>query len=121
MSNGPVNFARDHNAVDALLAAPPTWDGLLADFLPAPSSQKFEPEANVKLILAGMYTTPSGRDAIHWLLDITVFAPYPHVGPSFETAALAAKAHEARAAVGSVLMKAISDGMNLMHKKEPNT
>lgn len=118
--SGPVNFARNMQAVEKLLAAPPTFAGLEQMFSPATVPDRFDPGDRIKKMLAGLYATKDGRDVVHWLLDLTTFAPYPHVGPSFETAALAAKAHEARAAVGLCIMTAIAQGQDLFNKKEPN-
>lgn len=53
------------------------------------------------------------REAMEWLLDLTLRAPYPHVSGSIEQAAIAAAKHQARAGIGEVIVAAIAEGKRL--------
>lgn len=116
--SGPFAFPSDMMSLDHMLAQMGVgWDGLEQPFRPAPTRQPFEPEDDLKKMIALFYdTTPEGRRMVEWIFDLTFRAPYPSIGGSLEQAALAAKAHEARAAVGRVLVQAIVDGRALMEK-----
>lgn len=116
--SGPFAFPSDMMSLDQMLSQMGEgWDGLERSFQPAPTRQPFEPEDDLKKTIALFYdTTPEGRRMMEWIFDLTFRAPYPPVGGSFEQAALAAKAHEARAAVGRVLVQTIVDGRALMEK-----
>lgn len=118
--NGPVDFGRQLQAVDRLISSPPSWDDLLKEFTPAAVPDTFDPGDDMKKLLAGLYNTAEGRRIIEWLADLTFRAPYPHTGASLEAAALAAAKHEARAAVGRSILKAIADGNQLLnHRSQP--
>lgn len=117
--SGPVGFPSEMMNLDKMLESMggPGWDGLEQAFKPASAPQPFEPEERLKRTIAVFYDhSEEGRQMIEWLFDLTFRAPYPHVGASFEQAALAAKAHEARAAVGRVVVQAILDGRTLLEK-----
>ena len=68
---------------------------------------------DMKQVLFHFYNTMEGRRIIEWLADLTVRAPFPHVGSLKESAALAAAKHEARTAVGYALLRAIAEGEQL--------
>jgi len=94
------------------------WAGLEHSFKPAPLPDLFEPGDQLKIRIATLYDhSHEVRQIIEWIFDLTFRAPYPHIGGSFEEAALAAKAHEARAAVGRVLVQAILDGRRLNERR----
>lgn len=115
--NGPVDFSRQMMAVERLLADPTSWDGLDKAFAPAKVADNFDPGDDMKMMLAAFAYTAEGRKIIEWLADLTCRAPYPQTGNSIQSAALAAAKHEARAAVGSVIMRAIADGEKLLGQK----
>lgn len=122
MSNGPVEFMRQVQALDDLLNATPNWKGLEKAFAPAAVPDQFEPEDFMKQMWAAFYNTADGRQMIDWLFDLTLRAPYPHVGSARDAAWLAAGKHEARVAVGQAVARAIVDGRELFNrKKEPKT
>jgi len=116
--SGPFAFPSGMMSLDQMLSQMGEgWDGLERSFSPAPTRRPFEPEDDLKKMIALFYdTTPEGRRIVEWIFDLTFRAPYPPVAGSFEQAALAAKAHEARAAVGRVLVQTIVDGRALMEK-----
>ena len=113
MSGGPFPFSRQMMAVDQMLAGVPDWTGLSQAFFPAGVSDRFDPGEDMKQVLYHFYQTAEGRRIIDWLADLTVRAPYPHVGQTSESVAIAAAKHEARAAVGYSLLRAIADGEQL--------
>lgn len=118
--SGPHAFARQMMAVDRLLSDAPSWDGLEKAFKPAAVADNFDPGDDMKLVLAAFYNTVEGRRIVEWLMDLTCRAPYPHVGNTKDSAFLAAKAHEARTAVGYAIGRAIREGEELWKaKKEP--
>lgn len=120
--SGPFAFSRQALAIDRLLEAAPSWEGLNQAFFPARTHDRFDPGDDMKKVLAAFNGTAEGRRIIEWLCDLTCRAPYPQISGDFQTAALAAKAHEARAAVGYVILRAIADGEALLHQpKEPRT
>lgn len=119
MNSGPVAFQRRMAAVEQLLAAPPTWEGLEKAFAPASVPDRFRPDEPVSKLLAALWQTADGRRLLDWIFALTIDAPYPHIGATRDAAALAAKAHEARAAVGLVVLKAIEEGTELLNQKEP--
>ncbi|MDG4894625.1 hypothetical protein P9272_13690 [Mesorhizobium sp. WSM4976] len=110
MSNGPFPFARQMMAVEELLGAVPTMEGLTQSFFPAKVGDNFDPGDDLKLLLFHFNNTADGRRIIEWLADLTVRAPFPHVGSMKESAALAAAKHEARTAVGYAMLRAIAEG-----------
>jgi hypothetical protein len=120
--NGPMPFRREVAPLDDMLASVggEGWEGLDKLFHPAEVPDRFDPGAEVKKFLAAAMRTPAGREAIQWLADITLRAPYPHVGTSLEAAAIAAAKHEARAAVGEVLLRAIAQGDQLLNQRSQN-
>ncbi|MBS9720043.1 hypothetical protein JYU29_04990 [Tianweitania sp. BSSL-BM11] len=115
--NGPTDFGRQLQSIEAMLAAPSTWDGLEHAFKPSQMPDRFDPGDDIKMLLAGLKNTVDGRRIIEWLADLTFRAPYPSTGSSFEQAALAAAKHEARAAVGHVLLRAIAEGDALLNQR----
>lgn len=120
MTTGPFAFQRQLQSLDKMLADAPSWDMLEKQFKPADTGP-LEPEAELKKWAAAFAQTPMGRQFFEYVADITFRAPYPHVGSSRDSAWLAAGKHEARAAVGLVLMRVIADGTALLSApKEPN-
>lgn len=111
--SGPFNFARPMLAVDQLLKGTPTWEGLGEAFFPAKTADNFDPGDDMKMVLYHFYNNEEGRRIIEWLADLTVRAPFPHVGSMTESAALAAAKHEARTAVGYAMLRAIAEGEQL--------
>ncbi|ESY21513.1 hypothetical protein X749_27850 [Mesorhizobium sp. LNJC391B00] len=100
-------------AVDQLLSSTPDWSGLSQAMFPAKVADNFDPGDDMKLVLYHFYGNAEGRRIIEWLADLTVRAPFPHVGSMKESAALAAAKHEARTAVGYALLRAIAEGEEL--------
>ncbi|TPN57165.1 hypothetical protein [Mesorhizobium sp. B1-1-7] len=119
--SGPFPFARQMMAVDEMVSGAPAWDGLEQAFFSAKVADNFDPGADMKQVLYHFYQTAEGRRIIDWIADLTVRAPYPHIGSTNETAALAAKAHEARAAVGYAIGRAIADGEELYKQSKGAT
>lgn len=117
--SGPYPFAREVQQLNDMLASVggPGWAGLEQMFKPARVADRFDPGDDMKMVLAAFYRTAQGRQIIDWLLDLTVRAPFPHVGGSRDSAWLAAGKHEARTAVGYVLLQAIADGNELFEKR----
>ncbi len=115
----PFPFARQTLDLDTMLAAlgGPGWDGLSGQFKPAPVHDNFEPEERLKRFMAALWNSTDGRMLFDWLADLTVRAPPPHSGSSFEAAALALAKHEARHAVGQSILRAIADGDTLLKKR----
>ena len=104
-------------AVEKLLAATPSWGDLEQQFAPAQTAQNFEPDRDLKMSLAALASQAHGGRIVEWLLDLTTRAPYPHVGQTADSVVLAAAKHEARAAIGWVLLRAIADGAELWKQK----
>ncbi|CDX54565.1 hypothetical protein MPL1032_190152 [Mesorhizobium plurifarium] len=119
--SGPFPFGRQMMAVEELLGAVPTMEGLGQAFFPAKVADNFDPGADMKQVLYHFYHTAEGRRIVEWLADLTVRAPYPHVGSSKEAVVIAAAKHEARAAVGLVLMRAIAEGEELYKQSKGAT
>jgi len=111
--NGPFPFARQMMAVDQLMQATPDWKGLTQAFFPAAVADNFDPGDDMKLVLYHFSNNAEGRRIIEWFADLTVRAPFPHVGSMKESAALAAAKHEARTAVGYAMLRAIAEGEQL--------
>ncbi|MER9622673.1 hypothetical protein NKI98_14740 [Mesorhizobium sp. M0222] len=111
--SGPFAFSRPMMAVDQLMAATPTWEGLNQAMFPAKVADNFDPGDDMKQVLFHFYNTAEGRRIIEWFADLTVRAPFPHVGSMKESAALAAAKHEARTAVGYAMLRAIAEGEEL--------
>lgn len=66
-----------------------------------------------------LYAMFSGqRETIDWLIDLTLRAPYPHVGEDFQSAALAAAKHQARAGIGEVIVAAIARGKQIIDQEQ---
>ena len=114
--SGPHPFRRELADLDTMLSAigGAGWEGLEQKFAPAKVADTFEPEERIKRFLGAAYMTVEGREFIQWLADLTFRAPYPHVAGNFEAAALAAKAHEARAAVAESVLLALAQGYALI-------
>lgn len=126
MMSGPFPFARETMPLDDLLkqVGGPGWSGLdlARAFAPAKVSDRFEPDEDLKKFLAAFSRTQQGRTFFNWIADLTVRAPYPHVGTLRETAALAAAKHEARCGVGQVIFAAVEEGERLLNTpREPGT
>ncbi|RWN78070.1 MAG: hypothetical protein EOS02_09935 [Mesorhizobium sp.] len=111
--SGPFPFSRQMMAVDQLLGATPSWEGLNQAFFPSKVADNFDPGDDMKLVLFHFNNTAEGRRIIEWFCDLTVRAPFPHVGSMKESAALAAAKHEARTAVGYAMLRAIAEGEEL--------
>jgi hypothetical protein len=93
------------------------WDALEAMFKPALVGEQFRPDDAVLLFFGALAGTEIGRMALDWLFALTNNAPYPRdVGDRLETAALAAKAHAARAAVGEAILQAVLEGRKLLEQ-----
>lgn len=114
---GPFPFARQMMAVDSLLSAAPNWGGLEQAFFPASVPDSFDPGDDMKLVLFHFSNTAEGRRILEWIFDLTARAPFPHVGSTKESAAIAAAKHEARTAVGYVVGRAIADGEKLWKQR----
>ncbi|OBQ59578.1 hypothetical protein EFV37_22130 [Mesorhizobium loti] len=108
-------------AIDQLLAGTPTWEGLNQAFFPSKTADNFDPGDDMKQVLFHFYNTQEGRRIIEWMADLTVRAPFPHVGNLMEGAALAAAKHEARTAVGYALLRAIAEGEQLWTQQRSQT
>ena len=115
--SGPFAFPTDMMNLDDMLASigGPGWEGLAQQYRPAKVHDRFEPEDQLKIMMAAFARTPEGKQLFDWLFRLTVCAPYPHVGNTRDTAWLAAKAHEARSAVGLSIYQAILDGDKLLN------
>lgn len=114
----PFPFARSVQSLDELLDQASFgggWQGLEKMLAPAKVPDSFDPGQDMKKVLCAFYHTTEGRRIIDWLMDLTVRAPYPHVGTNFNQAAIAAAKHESRAAVGLVILQAIAEGDALLH------
>lgn len=115
--SGPFAFPTDRMNLDQMLESigGKGWAGLERQFSPAKVTDHFEPEKRLKMTMAALARTQEGRQLFDWIYQLTVFAPYPHVGSTRDSAWLAAKAHEARAAVGLSIYRAIQDGEKLLN------
>ncbi|RUW46088.1 hypothetical protein [Mesorhizobium sp. M8A.F.Ca.ET.021.01.1.1] len=121
MTSGPYPFGRQMAAVDQVLAGVPDWEGLSQAFYPVKTADNFDPGTDMKQVLFHLYGTLEGRRIIEWLADLTVRAPYPHVGQSKDSVMIAAAKHEARVGVGLVLFRAIADGEELYKQSKGAT
>lgn len=119
MTTGPVEFARQVQSVEAFLRSAPSWGDLEKAMAPAPLPDDFDPGDFMKQQLAALYATGDGRKIIDWLFDLTLRAPFPHVGSTRDSACIAAAKHEARVAVGQAIARAIVDGEKIFNRKEP--
>jgi hypothetical protein len=90
------------------------WDALQKLFEPAVMSDRWRPDDQILKFVAAMSQTEQGRAFLDWIFDLTNRAPYPSIGGGIEQAALAAAKHEARAAVGEVILTAIVEGRRLL-------
>ncbi len=115
--SGPFPFSRQMTAIEDMLGAVPTMEGLTQAFFPAKTSDNFDPGDDMKLVMFAFYGTAEGRRIIEWFCDLTVRAPFPHVGSMKESAALAAAKHEARTAVGYAMLRAIAEGEQLWKQR----
>lgn len=115
--SGPFPFARRMMAVDDLLQAPTDWKGLSQAFFPAAVADNFDPGDDMKVVLFHFNNTAEGKRIIEWFVDLTVRAPFPHVGSMKESAALAAAKHEARTAVGYAMLQAIAEGEKIWSQR----
>lgn len=120
MSSGPFAFSRQMMALDDLLKSTPDWSGLEQGFFPAKTPDNFDPGDDMKVVLYHFSNTAEGRRILEWLFDLTARAPFPHVGTTTQSAALAAAKHEARTAVGYVIGRAIADGESLWKERSQN-
>lgn len=105
-------------SLEAMQAAmgPVGWDFFENQFGPAVVAQSFDPGDEVKKFAAAMSQTVEGRRFIDWLLDLTCRAPYPVTSQTIEDLAMSAAKHQARAAVGETIVKAIADGNALLNR-----
>lgn len=92
------------------------WNFFADQFGPAVVSQSFDPGADFKKNLAAFARTGLGREIIDWLLDLTCRAPYPVTSQDMQDLAFAAAKHQARAAVGETIVKAIADGNDILDR-----
>lgn len=123
--SGPANInprgmVRDLD--DMLTAGGVGWDALEKMFQPAAVADQWKPDENLLKELGALSQTEFGRRLFGWLFDLTNRAPYPSTGGgNLEQVAMAAAKHEARAAVGEVIVNAIVEGRRLLDEgKEPN-
>jgi len=108
----PRSIVRD---LDTMMTAGGVgWEALETMFQPAVMADPWRPSENVMKFAAAMAQTDQGREFLAFIFDLTKRAPYPHIGNSMESAALAAAKHEARAAVGEVVLQAIVEGRKLL-------
>ena len=92
------------------------WDFFSERFSPALVAQSFDPGEDFKKNLAAFARTELGRRIVDWLLDLTCRAPYPVTTQDMQDLAFAAAKHQARAAVGETLVKAIADGNVILNR-----
>ena len=119
--SGPQNINPRPLAMGALedlqaAMGPLGWDFFEKQFGPAVVAENFDPGVEVKRFAAAMSQTAEGRRFIDWLLDLTCRAPYPVTSQSIEDLAMSAAKHQARAAVGETIVKAIADGHKLLNR-----
>jgi hypothetical protein len=117
--SGPYAFARQVAAVDQLLQAQPTWEGLGKAMFPGTPPDAYNPQDDVKKFLAASFRTVQGRAFLEWVADLTVRAAPGHSGETLEAAAIAHAKHEARWAVGQAIFRAAAEGDELLNRKEP--
>lgn len=117
--SGPFAFPSGVPDLDKMLAqiGGEGWAGLERQFAPAKVPDHFEPDEQLKTMMFAFSRTDQGRQMFEWIAELTFRAPYPHIGNTRDSAWLAAKAHEARAAVGLAVMKAIADGEAILKKR----
>lgn len=94
------------------------WEFFEQQFSPAVLPQTFDPGDEFKRNLAAFARTAFGRGIVDWLLDVTCRAPYPVTSQTMEDLAFAAAKHQARAAVGETIVKAIADGNAILDRTE---
>lgn len=92
------------------------WDFFRDQFGPALVGENFDPGEDFKKNLAAFARTDLGRRIVEWLLDMTCRAPYPATSQDMQDLAFAAAKHQARAAVGEVIVKAIADGNAILNR-----
>ncbi len=122
--SGPVNInprAQVRELDDVLTAGGEGWSALEALMKPAMMPDSSRPDNRVLRFAGAISRTEDGRLFLDWLFLLTLDAPYPRVGSDFQEAALAAAKHEARAAIGEVLRKAVVEGRNLLNQNGANT
>lgn len=101
---------------DMFTAGGQGWDALEKMMKPALMADQWRPQDDLLKQIAALSMTEFGRELFSWLFDLTNRAPYPQTGDSIESAALAAAKHEARAAVGEVILNAIVEGRKLLNQ-----
>ncbi|MBX3580074.1 MAG: hypothetical protein KF723_22960 [Rhizobiaceae bacterium] len=89
------------------------WDFFAQQFAPANVADDFRPVDPILQALARMYEFPETRAVIDWILDLSVRAPYPRGESTTEELGIAAAKHQARAAVGEAIVKAIVEGRKI--------
>lgn len=94
------------------------WEFLEQQFAPAMVAQNFDPGDEFKRNIAAFARTAFGRSIVDWLLDLTCRAPYPVTSQIMHDLVYAAAKHQARAAVGETIVKAIADGNALLDRTE---
>lgn len=109
MNNGPYPFARQMQAVDALLQATPTWDGL-GEALFSGGKPAYQPGDGAKKFAAAAMRTTEGRAFMEFIADITVRSDPETSGLTIEAAALSHAKREARHAVGRAIFHAAAEG-----------
>lgn len=92
------------------------WEFFREQFGPAVVAQGFDPGADFKKNLAAFARTGLGREIVDWLLDLTCRAPYPVTSQDLQDLAFAAAKHQARAAVGETIVKAIAEGNAILDR-----
>lgn len=96
------------------------WDYFEKQFAPAVFGDEQRPADEIMQALARLAELPDTRRVVDWLLDLTCRAPYPRTFDTTENLAFAAAKHQARAAVGEVIVKAIHEGRQINEgRKEP--
>jgi len=109
----PYNPRREVFDIDRMLAAGNDMldvDALLQKMLGAQEGLGYRPKAQDLKDFWMLWHSPNGRKLMEWWLDMTLRAPYPHVGDDVQSAALAAARFQARASLGEVLLEALSAG-----------
>lgn len=93
------------------------WDGLEAMFAPKEGAPVHnQPRDEVAAYLARGLNTPLGREAIEWLMDITMRQPFRATGKSFEETALLAANRQGIEGVGEVILAALKRGQDLIEQ-----
>jgi len=116
--SGPQNVSPREAAIGGMaeleqLVAGNGWAFFEKQFAPAAVADDFRPVDTVMQSLARLYDFAETRAALDWILDLTCRAPYPRGESTTEQLGIAAAKHQARAAVGEAIVKAIVEGRKL--------